>query len=80
MAFQGDAAGHPWPCPLPASWSTDLGDRQPLTYAAVEPTLVVEVEQDTARDGRFGKLRHRAATIRIRAELRPSQLPLIGES
>jgi hypothetical protein len=46
----------------------------------VEPTVVVEVEQDTAVDGPFGRLRHRCWPVRVRAELHPSQLPLIGET
>jgi ATP-dependent DNA ligase len=56
MVFQGEKSGHPWPCPLPATWSANLSERQPLAYERVEPTLVAEVEQDTATDGPFGHL------------------------
>jgi len=75
--FQGDTSGHPWPCPLPATWSSDLSDRQPLPYVPVEPTLVAEVEQDTATDGPFGRLRHRAAAVRPRHDLRPTDIDRI---
>ena len=77
MVFQGEDGGHPRPCPLPAAWSTDLSDRQPLAYIPVEPTLVAEVEQDTAADGPFGRLRHRAAAVRARFDLRPADVTRI---
>jgi ATP-dependent DNA ligase len=77
MTFQGERSGHPWPCPLPATWSSDLSDRQPLPYVPVEPTLVAEVEQDTATDGPFGRLRHRAAAVRPRLDLRPTDIDRI---
>jgi ATP-dependent DNA ligase len=77
MLFQGERSGHPWPCPLPANWSAELSDRNPLPYVPVEPTLVAEVEQDTATDGPFGRLRHRAAVVRPRLDLRPADLDRI---
>lgn len=77
MVFQGEKSGHPWPCPLPAAWSPNLSERQPLAYVPVEPTLVAEVEQDTAADGPFGRLRHRAAAVRPRLDLCPTDLDRI---
>jgi len=40
--------GHPWPCPLPASWSANFADHQPVGYVPVDPMLVAEVETDVA--------------------------------
>ena len=74
--FQGAAAGHPWPNPLPAGWSVDLTDRQPLPYAAVEPTLVIVVVTDTVTDEPWGRLRHRATHVRVRPDLRPRDVDL----
>jgi hypothetical protein len=75
MVFQGDAADHPWPMPLPAAWSLNLTDRQPLHYLQVEPTVVAEVEVDVAT-GVAGQHRHPARHLRTRAELLPEHLPL----
>ncbi|MFG2045342.1 ATP-dependent DNA ligase [Dactylosporangium sp. NPDC048998] len=41
---------HPWPNPLPGSWTASFTDRRPLPYVPVQPTVVVEVETDTAVD------------------------------
>jgi ATP-dependent DNA ligase len=69
LPFQG--AGHPWPCPLPASWSSG---RQPVPFTPVEPTLVAEVEVDTALDGPFGQIRHQCRHVRVRLDLHPRDL------
>ncbi|MFJ6154299.1 hypothetical protein [Micromonospora profundi] len=34
---------HPWPEPLPASWSGQLKQPEPLRYMQVEPNVVVEI-------------------------------------
>jgi hypothetical protein len=68
MAFCG-GNGHPWPCPLPAAWSIDLADRQPLRYTRVETTVVAEIEVDVATDGPFDRHRHRARRLRRRPDL-----------
>jgi len=39
---------HPWPEPLPASWSGQLDRPKPLPYVQVEPTVVVEIDTDVA--------------------------------
>ncbi|MEU7873130.1 ATP-dependent DNA ligase [Dactylosporangium sp. NPDC049140] len=59
----------PWPQPLPASWSGQLGERRPLPYIPVQPTVVVEVEVDAAFDEGAGRWRHRARFVRVRADL-----------
>jgi ATP-dependent DNA ligase len=66
-------AHHPWPAPLPATWSLTFADRQPLPYLQVQPTLVAEVELDTAT-GPAGRPRHLAHHVRVRADLLPDQL------
>jgi ATP-dependent DNA ligase len=74
LPFRGPNAGHPWPCPLPAAWNGAFAERQPLAYIPVEPTVVAEVEIDTARDGPFGRLRHRGRLVRIRLDLRSTTI------
>jgi hypothetical protein len=74
MVFQGAGSGHPWPCPLPASWSLDLTDRKPVLYTQVELDLVAEVESEVAVAGPFGKRRHRCKLVRIRPDLHPSDI------
>jgi ATP-dependent DNA ligase len=76
VAFQGAGSGHPWPCPLPAAWSTGLSGTQPVPYTPVEPTLVAEVEVDTAVDGPFSRLRHGCRHARIRLDLRSRDIVL----
>ncbi|NMO57698.1 ATP-dependent DNA ligase [Actinoplanes sp. TBRC 11911] len=78
MPFSGDANGHPWPCPLPASWAGQLADRLALPYLQVEPTLVAEVETDTAHDGPYERLRHRARLVRIRPDLQTRDVHLLS--
>lgn len=67
--FRG--GGHPWPCPLPAAWSANLADHQPVAYVPVDPMLVAEVETDVAADGPFGRLRHGCRFVRLRPDLHP---------
>jgi ATP-dependent DNA ligase len=71
LAFRGPGAGHPWPCPLPAGWTGNFAERQPLAFIPVEPNVVAEVEVDTALDGPFGRIRHRGRLVRIRLDLEP---------
>lgn len=67
---------HPWPHPLPASWAGQLGGAGPVPYRQVEPEVVVEVRVDTAYE--YGRWRHPARHVRVRAELDPAQLPRIS--
>jgi len=71
MVFRGPGAGHPWPCPLPAAWSMNLANPQPVGYVPVDPMLVVEVQADVAVDGPFGRLRHGCRFERLRPDLHP---------
>jgi ATP-dependent DNA ligase len=77
MAFQGNAADHPWPMPLPAAWSLNFANRQPLHYLQVEPTVVAEIEADLAT-GTAGQQRHPARHLRTRPDLLPQHLPLFS--
>jgi ATP-dependent DNA ligase len=72
LPFQG--AGHPWPCPLPAGWSGGLSEHAPQPFTPVEPTVVAEVEIDTALDGPFGLIRHRCRHVRTRLDLHPADI------
>jgi ATP-dependent DNA ligase len=74
LPFRGPSAGHPWPCPLPPAWTGNFADRQPLPFIPVEPTVVAEVEVDTALDGPFGRVRHRGRLVRIRLDLHPDDV------
>jgi ATP-dependent DNA ligase len=78
LPFRGSGAGHPWPCPLPAGSTPSFAERQPLAFIPVEPTAVAEVEVDTARDGPFGRLRHRGRLVRIRLDLQPADVTRSG--
>jgi hypothetical protein len=71
------ATGHPWPQPLPAAWAGSFNRGHPVVYTQVEPETVAEVEVDPAVE--FGRWRHSARFVRIRAELRPKQLPRIPD-
>ncbi|GGM52927.1 ATP-dependent DNA ligase [Dactylosporangium sucinum] len=68
---RGAAIPHPWPIPLPAAWSGQLGERRPLNYVPVQPTVVVEVLVDAAFDEEAGRWRHRPTFVRVRADLSP---------
>lgn len=74
LPFRGPGAGHPWPCPLPAAWTGNFAERQPVAFIPVEPTVVAEVEVDTALDGPFGRVRHRGRLVRIRLDLDPEDV------
>lgn len=65
----GGPVPHPWPVPLPAAWSGQLGERRPLAYVPVQPTVVGEVEVDVAFDEEAGRWRHRTRFVRVRADL-----------
>jgi hypothetical protein len=69
LVFQGPSVDHPWPCPLPAAWAGTFADRQALPFTPVEPTVVAEIEVDTALDGPLGRIRDRGRLVRIRRDL-----------
>jgi ATP-dependent DNA ligase len=70
------AAGHPWPQPLPASWSGPRfgTDRADVPYRQLAPLLVAEVEADATHD--LG--RHRPRFVRVRTDLAVADVPLVG--
>jgi hypothetical protein len=72
LPFWGPGAGHA--CPLPAAWTGNFAERQPLVSIRAEATVVAEVEVDTALDGPVGGLRHRGRLVRIRLDLDPADV------
>jgi hypothetical protein len=52
-----------------------LPGSNPVEHTPVAPTLVVEIETDTAFEA--GRCRHGVKFLRIRAELRPADLPFL---
>ncbi|MET9019028.1 ATP-dependent DNA ligase [Actinopolymorpha sp. NPDC004070] len=67
LAVPNDA--HPWPARLTVTWRS-----APTDYVQVVPLVVVEIHADTATDaGR--RWRHAVRMLRIRAELRPVDVP-----
>lgn len=69
---------HPWPEPLPASWSVQMDRPEPLRYVQVEPTVVVEVQTDVAFERQ--RWRHRVRYVRVRPGMSVHDVPpLLGE-
>jgi hypothetical protein len=64
---------HPWPQPLPASWTGQWGEAQPVAYTPVEPTVVAEISVDTALER--GRYRHPVRYVRPRSDLSPYDVP-----
>ena len=69
------AVVHPWPQPLPASWSGRLDRPEPLRYVQVDPTVVVEIDADVAFEHQ--RWRHRVRYARTRPELSVYDVPLL---
>ncbi|MEV6369775.1 ATP-dependent DNA ligase [Micromonospora musae] len=72
---RGGAVVHPWPEPLPASWSGQLDRPEPLRYVQVEPTVVVEIEADVAFE--HARWRHRVRYSRARPDVSVYDVPLL---
>ncbi|TDC59558.1 ATP-dependent DNA ligase [Micromonospora sp. KC207] len=72
---RGAPVAHPWPQPLPASWSGQFDRPQPLPYVQVDPTVVVEVEVDTAFEHQ--RWRHQVRYARPRPDLSVYDVPLL---
>lgn len=68
-------ATHPWPEPLPAAWSGQFDRPQPLHYVQVEPTVVADIEVDTAFE--HHRWRHRVWYARPRPDLSVYDVPLL---
>lgn len=69
------AVVHPWPQPLPASWSGQLDRPKALRYVQVEPTTVVEIEADMAFEHQ--RWRHRVRYARARPDMSVYDVPLL---
>ncbi|MET7752377.1 ATP-dependent DNA ligase [Micromonospora sp. NPDC005367] len=72
---RGGTVVHPWPEPLPASWSGQLDRPESLPYVRVEPTVVVEIEADVAFEHQ--RWRHRVRYIRARPDVSTYDVPLL---
>ncbi|MEU4476478.1 ATP-dependent DNA ligase [Micromonospora sp. NPDC023966] len=69
------ATAHPWPQPLPASWSGQLDRPEPLPYAQVDPTVVAEIDADVAFEHQ--RWRHRVRYARARPDMSVYDVPLL---
>lgn len=69
------AVVHPWPQPLPASWTGQWDRPEPLRYVQVEPTVVVDVHVDTAFEHQ--RWRHQVRYGRPRLDLSVYDVPLL---
>jgi ATP-dependent DNA ligase len=65
---------HPWPQPLPASWSGQFDRPEPLAYVQVEPDVVLEISVDAAYE--HGRWRHRVHAVRPRLDMSVYDVPL----
>ena len=74
MLTTANVVGHPWPESIAATRFGGSG-RDRIAVTRVEPTVIVEVAADAARD--HGVWRHGLRSIRFRAELRPQDLPTL---
>ncbi len=74
MPRRGTVA-HPWPEPLPPSWSGQLDRPEPLRYVQVDPTVVAEIDADVAFE--HGRWRHRVRYGRARSDLSVYDVPLL---
>ncbi|WP_346534376.1 ATP-dependent DNA ligase [Micromonospora sp. DPT] len=64
---------HPWPQPLPASWTGQLDRPQPLPYTPVLPAVAAEIEVDTAYE--HHRWRHHVRYRRPRLDLAMADVP-----
>lgn len=70
-----DAVAHPWPQPLPAGWTGQFDEPEPLHYIQVQPTVAADIEVDTAFEHR--RWRHRVWYRRPRQDLSVYDVPLL---
>ncbi|MEU9743455.1 ATP-dependent DNA ligase [Micromonospora chersina] len=74
LARPGTVA-HPWPQPLPASWSGQLERPEPLPYVQVDPVVVAEIDADVAFEHQ--RWRHRVRYARTRPDTSIYDVPLL---
>jgi hypothetical protein len=67
--------GHPWPDEITSYRWGGRDSKKPLVK--VQPTVVAEVSADAATQA--GQIRHGMRYLRIRAELRPEDLPTLPD-
>ncbi|RAO26093.1 DNA ligase (ATP) [Micromonospora noduli] len=72
---RGAPVVHPWPEPLPASWSGQLERPEPLRYVQVKPSVVVEIEADVAFEHQ--RWRHRVRYVRALLGVSVYDVPLL---
>jgi ATP-dependent DNA ligase len=72
---RGGGVDHPWPQPLPASWSGRFDRPQPLPYTPVVPSIVAEIEVNTAYE--HHRWRHPVRYVRPRLDLSVYDVPLL---
>ena len=65
---------HPWPDEISSQRWCGRDSKKPLVK--VEPTVVAEVSADAATQA--GQVRHGMRYLRVRADLRPDDLPTLG--
>ncbi|TWG28218.1 ATP dependent DNA ligase-like protein [Micromonospora palomenae] len=68
-----DGTVHPWPQPLPASWTGHLDRPQPLPYTPVLPAVAAEIEVDIAYE--HHRWRHLVRYRRPRLDLAIADVP-----
>jgi ATP-dependent DNA ligase len=73
---RGATVTHPWPQPLPTSWTGTWETRTPTRYVQVEPDVVAELLVDTAFE--HGRYRHPVQHIRTRRDMSVYDVPLLG--
>lgn len=66
--------GHPWPDEISSQRWGGRDGKKPLVK--VQPTVVAEVSADAATQA--GQVRHGMRYVRVRADLRPEDLPTLG--
>ncbi|MEV0715112.1 ATP-dependent DNA ligase [Asanoa sp. NPDC050611] len=73
---RGEPVRHPWPQPLPPSWSASWQRPEAQAYVQVEPAVVAELLVDTAIER--GRYRHPVRHVRVRRDLSVYDVPLLG--
>lgn len=66
---------HPWPAPLPATWTGQFDRPQPLPYQRVLPAVVAEIAVDTAYERQ--RWRHPVRYQRVRTDMSIYDVPLL---
>jgi ATP-dependent DNA ligase len=73
----GTHIAHPWPQPLPASWTGQFDKTEPVPYLQVQPTTVTQISVDTAFEHQ--RWRHLVRHELIRPELSIQDVPVLRD-